>query len=123
MDSAAAVTARTGTRRDGSSAGSSVRRHGRLSVRFLRFAPSPIGTQMNEDERGITPADSTSMSIQVRDGRWWVIIEQGNGDVIKDVELTEMERVQLAAMLCTEPGRPPTIRHLSFLDYREPVTD
>lgn len=78
---------------------------------------------MNEDERGITPADSTSMSIQARDGRWWVIIEQGNGDVIKDIELTEMERVQLAAMLCTEPGQPPTIRDLSFLDYREPVID
>lgn len=77
---------------------------------------------MNEDERGITPADSTSISIQTRNGRWWVIIEQGNGDLIKDIELTEMERVQLGSMLCTEPLQPPFLRDVSFLDYREPVT-
>ena len=37
---------------------------------------------MNEDERGITPADVTSITVD-RPGRdWRVIIEQGNGDVI-----------------------------------------
>ena len=74
---------------------------------------------MNEDERGITPADSTSISIQRKGSGWWVIIEQGNGDVIKDIELTEMERVQLAMMLCTEPGDPITLYDVSFLDFRE----
>ena len=72
---------------------------------------------MNEDERGITPANVTSISVD-RDGRsWWVVIEQGNGDVIKDFRLTEMERIQLATMLCTDPGKPPLLNSVSFLDF------
>jgi hypothetical protein len=72
---------------------------------------------VNEDERGITPANSTAITLDRRNGRWWVIIEQGNGDLIKDIELTEMERVQLAAMLCTEPLQPPSLTHVGFLDF------
>ena len=73
---------------------------------------------MNEDERGITPPDVTSITID-RPGRdWRVIIEQGNGDVIKMFELTEMERVQLATMICTDPGKPPLLDAISFIDYR-----
>lgn len=72
---------------------------------------------MNEDERGITPADSTSISIQPKGRNWRIIIEQGNGDVIKDIELTEMERIQLATILCTDPGSPVTLFDVSFLDF------
>jgi hypothetical protein len=72
---------------------------------------------MNEDERGITPANVTAITID-RPGRdWQVIIEQGNGDVIKMFELTEMERVQLATMICTDPGEPPLIDGISFVDF------
>ena len=59
---------------------------------------------MNEDERGITPADVTAISIQLTDNLWWVIIEQGNGDVIKEIKLTELEPLQLSAMLGPLPG-------------------
>ena len=72
---------------------------------------------MNEDERGITPADVTAISVEPKDGGWLVIIEQGNGDAVKTLELTEMERVQLALMLCTEPGTPVAITEVSFLDF------
>ena len=72
---------------------------------------------MNEDERGITPANVTSISVS-RDGDgWWVIIEQGNGDVIKDFRLTEMERIQLGMMLDSEPGKPPLMDRVSFVDF------
>ncbi len=67
---------------------------------------------MNEDENGITPANVTAMTMD-RVGRdWQVVIEQGNGNVIKMFELTEMERVQLAFMLGSEPGT----YHVSFMD-------
>lgn len=72
---------------------------------------------MNEDERGITPPDVTSISVD-RDGNgWWVVIEQGNGDMIKDIRLTEMERIQLGLMLDSEPGTPPLLDSVSFLDF------
>lgn len=72
---------------------------------------------MNEDERGITPANVTAITID-RPGRdWRVIIEQGNGAVIKMFELTEMERVQLGIMLDSEPGTPPLIEHVGFVDF------
>ena len=75
---------------------------------------------MNEDEWGITPADVTSITVD-RPGRdWRVIIEQGNGDVIKLFELTEMERVQLAAMICTDPGTPVVLDSVSFVDFGRP---
>ena len=88
---------------------------------------------MNEDERGITPANVTAITVEplgepgIQSRSWRVIIEQGNGDVIKMFELTEMERIQLACMICTEPGEPPTLTHIGFLDFArdasEPGTD
>ena len=54
---------------------------------------------MNEDENGITPPDVTAMTLDLRGGNWHVTIEQGNGDVIKEIELTPMESVQLGMML------------------------
>ena len=71
---------------------------------------------MNEDEHGITPPDVTAMTLERRDeGGWLVTIEQGNGDVIKTVELTEMERVQLGLMLSyASPLSYPA--HVSFVD-------
>jgi coenzyme F420-reducing hydrogenase beta subunit len=72
---------------------------------------------VNEDEHGITPANVTAITID-RPGRdWRVIIEQGNGDVIKMFELTEMERVQLACMICTDPGTPPLLDSVGFVDF------
>ena len=71
---------------------------------------------MNEDERGITPADVTAMTVEPQGKDWLVTIEQGNGDVIKMIELTEMERVQLGLMLDSDPGKPPLIDSISFLD-------
>lgn len=76
---------------------------------------------MNEDEHGITPPEVTAMSIERRGPLWWVIIEQGNGDVIKEIELTELERLQLSAMLGMEPGRP-SHEHVGFADVtRQPT--
>lgn len=71
---------------------------------------------MNENENGITPAEVTAMSIELRGNLWWIIIEQGNGDVIKEIELTEMERMQLAVMLGTELGSP-SHHHVEFVDF------
>ena len=87
----------------------------------VRQPPRPFGPAVNEDERGITPAGETSITID-RPGRdWRVIIEQGNGDVIKMFDLTEMERMQLAAMLGTEPLVQPSLNHVSFVDFtRDP---
>jgi hypothetical protein len=66
---------------------------------------------MNEDARGITPANVTAMTLE-RDGpRWLVTIEQGNGDVIKTLELTYMERAQLG-MLLDGP-----MEHVEFADH------
>lgn len=81
---------------------------------------------MNEDERGITPANVTAITIERRvmpefgdlgelsgNSDWLVTIEQGNGDVIKTIQLTEMERMQLAALL--EMASTGTV-HLDFID-------
>lgn len=76
---------------------------------------------MNEDERGITPPDVTSMTID-RAGRGWrVIIEQGNGDVIKMFELTDIERVNLSLMLDFESGGSPQMDAVSFVDFTREV--
>jgi hypothetical protein len=66
---------------------------------------------MNEDERGITPPDVTAMTLEPRDLNWLVIIEQGNGDVVKTIELTDMERMRLGRLLET-----PAVGHVEFAD-------
>jgi hypothetical protein len=72
---------------------------------------------MNEDERGITPANATTITVEPLEGKnWRVTIEQGNGDVIKLIDLTEMERIQLGMMLDFDPGHQPFVGHASFLD-------
>ena len=70
---------------------------------------------MNENGRGFTPADVTVISIGKRGRHWHVTIEQGNGDVIKTLDLTEVERIQLAMMLGDHPGAV-TVESCSFLD-------
>ncbi len=72
---------------------------------------------MNEDEQGITPPNVTAMTIDRKGGGWWIIIEQGNGDVLKEIELTEMERVQLACLLDFGWKADPGAQHMSFVDY------
>ncbi|MDQ2875078.1 MAG: hypothetical protein M3Y33_09915 [Actinomycetota bacterium] len=75
---------------------------------------------MNEDARSITPSDVTAMTVEPAGSRWRVTIEQGNGDVLKVIELTNMERIQLSLMLGSEWERPVSAaRHASFLDYRQ----
>lgn len=66
---------------------------------------------MNEDARGITPANVTSMTVEQDGTIWRVTIEQGNGDVIKTLDLTYMERAQLG-MLLDGP-----MRHVEFVDH------
>jgi hypothetical protein len=74
---------------------------------------------MNEDERGITPASTTAITVEPWRGGWLVTIEQGNGDVVKTIELTEMERIQLGMMLDSDLGKPPLLDRVGFLDiYR-----
>ena len=70
---------------------------------------------MNEDERGITPANETAMTMAPRSGGWHVTIEQGNGDVIKEIELTTVERVMLATMLGLDAATGTA--HLDFVDF------
>ena len=43
-------------------------------------------------------------------------IEQGNGTVIKQVQLTEMERLQLAALICADVD----VTHVEFVDFTRP---
>ena len=72
---------------------------------------------MNENERGITPPDVTAMTLEHLDaGGWRVTIEQGNGDVLKTIGLTEMERVQLGLMLSYASPVPCPV-HVSFVDF------
>ena len=67
---------------------------------------------MNEDEHGITPPNVTAMTIQKDDaGLWWVTIEQGNGDLIKEIRLTDMERYALTSILEFDG-----IEHIDFVD-------
>lgn len=72
---------------------------------------------MNEDEHGITPTDVTAMSIEAVGDNWWVIIEQGNGDLIKQIELTDMERLQLRLVLDFDPSGDPSVHDVSFVDF------
>lgn len=72
---------------------------------------------MNEDERGITPPNVTAMTVEAVGGDWRVTIEQGDGDVIKLLDLTEMERVQLASLLDFDYNTTPCAPHLSFVDF------
>jgi hypothetical protein len=69
---------------------------------------------MNEDERGITPPNVTAMTLEHHDGRRLVTIEQGNGDVIKTLELTPMECGQLGFLLTSMATLP---RHVEFADH------
>ena len=68
---------------------------------------------MNENERGVTPANVTAITVDRPGCDWRVIIEQGNGDVIKMLELTDAERAQLAFMLESAQASP---LHVSFVD-------
>jgi hypothetical protein len=70
---------------------------------------------VNENEQGITPANVTAMTLERRGSGWFVIIEQGNGDVIKTLELTDLERLQLGLLL---DGYP--VRHVEFVDFTRP---
>lgn len=72
---------------------------------------------VNEDERSITPADVTAITVEPRGTGWLVTVEQGNGAAVKQIELTEMERVQLGCMLDSEPGKPPLMASVSFVDF------
>lgn len=80
---------------------------------------------MNEDERGITPQDVTAITIERKDGKpvtlteggWLVTIEQGNGDAVKLVELTETERLQLVMVLDFPPLADPAVSHCGFVDF------
>lgn len=74
---------------------------------------------MNEDERGITPADVTAMTAERCDDGWQITVEQGNGDVVKLITLTDMERIQLSIMLDGAPGEI-FAEHCSFLDPTRP---
>ena len=56
------------------------------------------------------------MTMEPRSGGWHVTIEQGNGDVIKEIALTPMERVQLAAMLGMD-AFAGSVTHLDFADF------
>jgi hypothetical protein len=70
---------------------------------------------VNEDEHGITPADVTAISLDRNGDLWRVVIEQGNGDVVKTLELTETERLWLALMLGNQQGTV-AVDHCSFVD-------
>ena len=80
---------------------------------------------MNEDERGITPPDVTAITIERKDGKpvtlaggaWLVTIEQGNGDVIKTVELTEAERLYLVTVIDFPSLAGPVVSHCGFVDF------
>lgn len=71
---------------------------------------------MNEDEHGITPANVTSMTLEQDGPGWLVTIEQGNGNVVKTLDLTYMERAQLG-MLLDGP-----MEHVEFVDHTRPPT-
>lgn len=72
---------------------------------------------MNEDSRGITPPDVTSMTVEPHGPGWRVTIEQGNGSVIKLLELSFMECAQLGMILNGGSG----VRHVSFTDPTRPA--
>jgi hypothetical protein len=65
-----------------------------------------------ENGHGITPANVTAMTLERRGPSWLVTIEQGNGDVIKTLELTDLERLQLGLLL---DGY--SVRHVEFVDF------
>lgn len=68
----------------------------------------------------MTPADVTAISVnRDDDGLWWIIVEQGNGDVIKDIKLTDMERMQLACMI--DPCLPSRETDVCFVDLDRTV--
>jgi len=75
---------------------------------------------MNENERGITPPGETAMTLEPFASGWLVTIEQGNGDVIQTIELTDWERMQLAGMLDMPPGSGGGALHVQFMDYSRP---
>lgn len=66
---------------------------------------------MNEDARGITPPNVTAMTVEPHGPGYIVIIEQGNGDLIKTLELTHHERALLGTLL-----EGSMLRHIEFVD-------
>jgi hypothetical protein len=68
---------------------------------------------VNEDERGITPPGVTAITVEHREGGTCsVTVEQGNGAVLKNIELTRMERMMLAGLLQHDSGP----LHAEFVD-------
>ena len=57
---------------------------------------------MNEDERGITPADVTAMTVEASgDFTALITVERGNGVSIQTMKLSNMECQMLAGLLVT----------------------
>jgi hypothetical protein len=55
---------------------------------------------VNEDERGITPANVTAMTVEaIDDYSARAVVERGNGDSIQLIELTTQEWWALSCML------------------------
>jgi len=55
---------------------------------------------MNEDERGVTPANVTAMTVEaIDDHSARIVVERGNGDSIQLIELTTQEWWSLSCML------------------------
>ena len=70
---------------------------------------------MNEDERGITPPEEGTITVERDRKNWQVTLERGNGDFIQVLDLTEMERAQLACLLEMAPNAVGTVS-CSFVD-------
>ena len=58
----------------------------------------------------ITPADETAMTIERQGSGWFITIEQGNGDVIRTLKLTEKEYGVLGFMATQKWPQTVTFR-------------
>ena len=79
---------------------------------------------MNEDERGITPANVTAMTIQPHGDFWEVVIEQGTQPVAvlrapEPVRRTSSECIALAKAHEDETGKAPFVD----ADFAEDIDD
>jgi len=72
---------------------------------------------MNEDARGITPANVTAMTLERNGPGWLVTVERGNGDSIQTMNLTLLEGAQLGMMLSGGNWAP---LHVDFVDHTRP---
>ena len=72
---------------------------------------------MNEDERGITPANVTAMTLEKDGTLWRLTVERGNGDSIQTMSLTLMEGAQLGMMLSGGNWAPLNVE---FVDHTRP---